>query len=626
MEENVSGDIIELEGFGDREPETQPMEYEDDSYYVSRREWEHKNKTRKITVVVAYAAAVLFLLLGLFLPLFAGNKIMFQYLMVFLHGVFPSVQVPTSGWFAVSSAGLWSFPGSFDFISFIDLLLILTTIVSIFMLIPVIICKKEGNAYKNCALIVEIIAISLMGLHLVFKATYKVTLAYTDHSIFIALCFTMVAAVIQSVATKGSLGVFRLVTLLFSFLALLTWIGYITLVPSMKLTALANGLDANNAGIFAQLIEEGGDAIGEAACPGVLGIDMLVRSSEYNIFGNGTHMGVTNVFLIILSLLMILNFICDTAELNLGAKFRKDYNAAGNVMCNALLLMRYVLSFLVACTVLICCLTSDSLICGIYLYILIFLLLIGLVIAIIRTVMDSVRVKRGIVAPANMRVALYDPNFNKEKEEEPEVLPEPLPEPEPEPETLTIIQQQPQEPVGPQIQIYDYTSDYYEQEPQPYILPVVAQPEYEEEEPEPEPEPIVIFPEPEPEPEPEPKPHEYPDGYDSTPFMDYTDEEKKKPEEVKVVEEPQPETVYVYTGETDEFIETLDNNEKIEFYDIFIRKSKGDVKGVPDYVFHEKNEDFFRAVFVHLNRFRVGTSNGLLNKMYRQLGKVSTEK
>ncbi len=632
MEENISGDVIELNGYGDMQPESQPAQHEQDSYYVSRREWDQRNKTRKLTVVITYAIAVLFLLAGLFAPLFTfikggkiGDMMMFKYLMVFLNGLIPSVKVPESGWFAATPT--WIFPGKFDFISLIDLLLILTTVIAVVMIVPVVLCKKEGNAYKNCALIVEIIAISLMGLHLVFKSMYSLTASFVDYNVLIALAGTMIMAVVQSIATKGSLGVFRLFSLLLAFLALLTWIGYVTFVPAFgtSMGKFANSLKATN-GLYGQSVKTS-EMSADMTYPGLVGIDMLVQTKNYKLFAGGTLLGVNNIFVIILSLLIIINFICDTAELNLGAKFKKDYNASSNVFCNAILLMRYVLSFLIACTVLIFCFASDALKPGVYLYILLVILFIGLALAIVRTVIDSSRVRRGVVAPASMRVALYDPNFNKEKKPEPA----PLPEPEPEPEPVTIIQQQPQQPATPQIQILDYTSPYYDQQPQqPYILPVATppQPEYEEEEPEPAHEPLpVTLPEPEPEPEPAPKPREYPDGYDSTPFMDYTEDDKKKPEP-EPEPEPEPaaeEPVYVYAGETDAFIETLTDSEKVEFYETFIRKSKGEVKGVPDYKIDEKNEDFFSSVFVHINRFRSLISDTLLGKMYKQLGKVNLD-
>lgn len=632
MEENISGDVIELNGYGDRQPESQPTQNEEDEYYVSRREWEQKTKSRKLTVIITYAIAVACLLAGVFAPLFTfvsgvpvGDRIMLKYLMAFVNGIIPSVAVPADGWFAVTPA--WVFPGNFDVISLIDLLIILTAAISLFMLIPVCLGKKEKNAYKNCALVVEIIAISLLGMHVVFKSMYSMTSYFVDYNIILALLGVMIMAMVQSVATKGSLGVFRLFTLLLSFLALMAWIGFTAFFPTLSspMDKFADSLNAAN-GLYGETVKVSEDLQITAGVPGGIGLDMLVQTKNYNLFSGGALLGVNNIFIIMLSLLILINFICDTAELNLGAKFKKDYNASSNVFCNAILLTRYVLTFLVACTVMIFCFSASTLKTGIYLYILLFILLIALALAIVRTVLDSVRVRRGIVAPANMRVALYDPNFNKEKQPEPE----PAPVPEPEPEPVTIIQQQAQQPAAPQVQIYDYTEPYYEQQqqPQPYIMPVPApaQPEYEEEEPEPEPVPeplpAVL---PEPEPEPEPKPREYPDGYDSTPYMDYTDD--SKPSEPEPAEEqPAPPTdrpVYFYAGETDEFIDTLTDSEKIEFYETFIKKSRGEVKGVPEYKIDEKNEDFFSSVFVHINRFRSTVSDSLLGKMYKQLGKVS---
>ncbi|MDE6850052.1 MAG: hypothetical protein K2J54_01865, partial [Clostridia bacterium] len=81
-------------------------------------------------------------------------------------------------------------------------------------------------------------------------------------------------------------------------------------------------------------------------------------------------------------------------------------------------------------------------------------------------------------------------------------------------------------------------------------------------------------------------------------------------------------TVYIYGGATDEFMETLNDNEKVEFVELFIKKSKGKVNGVPDYEIGADNSAFFPAVFVHINRYRNIVSDALMTKMYKQLGKV----
>ncbi|MDE6001070.1 MAG: hypothetical protein K2G96_01925, partial [Clostridia bacterium] len=75
----------------------------------------------------------------------------------------------------------------------------------------------------------------------------------------------------------------------------------------------------------------------------------------------------------------------------------------------------------------------------------------------------------------------------------------------------------------------------------------------------------------------------------------------------------------VYQGPSDEFMRKLTNDEKIEFSMTFIEKSKGDIGKVPDYVIGGDNKKFFSSVFIYLGRVRNLISDGLLNKMYKEL-------
>ena len=69
----------------------------------------------------------------------------------------------------------------------------------------------------------------------------------------------------------------------------------------------------------------------------------------------------------------------------------------------------------------------------------------------------------------------------------------------------------------------------------------------------------------------------------------------------------------------DDFIRKLSNDEQIEFAMTFIEKSKGDLSNLPEYVVGGENKKFFNAVFIYLGRLRGMISDGLLNKMFREL-------
>ena len=66
----------------------------------------------------------------------------------------------------------------------------------------------------------------------------------------------------------------------------------------------------------------------------------------------------------------------------------------------------------------------------------------------------------------------------------------------------------------------------------------------------------------------------------------------------------------------DWFIESLTDEEKCEFVDLFIYKYIGSEYGLPDYVPGGDNEAFFKTFFAYLNRYRYRISNELMEKMY----------
>lgn len=75
----------------------------------------------------------------------------------------------------------------------------------------------------------------------------------------------------------------------------------------------------------------------------------------------------------------------------------------------------------------------------------------------------------------------------------------------------------------------------------------------------------------------------------------------------------------IYAGPMDDFIRKLSNDERIEFAKTFIEKNRGDLGNLPDYVVGGDNKKFFNVAFIYLGRIRGLVSDGLLNKMYKEL-------
>ena len=287
------------------------------------------------------------------------------------------------------------------------------------------------------------------------------------------------------------------------------------------------------------------------------------------------------VLLIVVAVFTVLNLLFDIIGLSTGKKFKKDRSPCANRGSNTFALVRYILMFVFAVAIVIFTFAVKDLgmKTGIYLWLLLVLLLISVVNAAIRTACDNARVKKGAIAPAEdtaQGFTIDDPSFNKES-------------------TPAVADE------------YAYTAP----------LPVV------DETPVPAPAPLPVVPETTYTAEPEYVSPDYmPEGYTAQPLP--VDEPLSAPLETEpepANAEPTP-TVYIYGGATDEFMETLSDNEKVEFIELFIKKSKGKVNGVPDYEIGADNSDFFPAVFVHINRYRNIVSDALMTKMYKQLGKI----
>ncbi len=183
-----------------------------------------------------------------------------------------------------------------------------------------------------------------------------------------------------------------------------------------------------------------------------------------------------------------------------------------------------------------------------------------------------------------------EPVWNLNPEPVPQYEPEPAPVYEPEPIPEPVIAHEPA--VVPEVK----------PEPAPTVVPEVK----------PESAPAVV-----PEVKPEPAPAVVPEV-----------KPEPKPEPVRTFNPvqhyafgPDGELIYTirYGGPSDDFIDKLTNDEKIEFAMTFIEKSKGDVGNIPEYVIGGNNKKFFSSVFIYLGRIRGMITDGLLNKMFKEL-------
>lgn len=566
-----------------------------------------KNKTKKVIATTTYFIAMLCLLAGLFVPLFSciegfalPERMMFRYLPSMVNGIAGKelIKLPEGSYF-LTYYGYTE--GKFNFMSLVGVLYAVVCVISVLMLIPILLGSKKRNSSARCALGVEVLAMLVTLAYIAYTTYFLVkaeTLAWTDYNFLIAFGGALLMAIIQTVSSKGSIGVSKVIALILSVIGVIALLDITLFIP--KLAEVIEKLpESIGGGSTPSFIGGGADVIGAHGIDSIIMLTDIKNTIE--VFkalaqtGTDVLVIVLSVLLILVAIFTVLNLVCDVIGLSTGKKYKKDRSPCKNGPSNTFALVRYILPIIFAAAIIAIMLAvpqvkDSGLRPGVYLWLLVVVLLISLINAAIRTAVDNARYKKGTVAPteeAQQRLVLADPAFEPYEE---------TPAPAPAPEALPVYEEPFDEPVyqpetiiaEPEYVQPDYMPAGYAAEPvaeEPVETATVA--ESEPIEPEPvEPAPVV---------EPLSAPLEEP-------------------------AEPTP-TVYIYGGATDEFMETLTDNEKVEFVELFIKKSKGTVNGVPDYEIDGDNSDFFPAVFVHINRYRNIVSDALMTKMYKQLGK-----
>lgn len=581
-----------------------------------------KNKTKKVIATTTYFIAVLCLLAGLFVPLFnciklpegmpaelsklvigdeLPERMMFRYLPSMFNGIFgKEILTIKSDYFLPFHFT----PGKFDFMSLIGVLYTVVCVIALLMLIPVFLGSKKKNTSARCALGVEVLAMLVTLTYIAYKTYFLVTsgtLEWTDYNFLIAFGGVLLMAIIQTVSSKGGIGVSKVIGLVLTVIAVIALLDITLFIPKLAdplnkfSNTLKSGEEASFIGNFPFFgSDESGNMVGGIL--GIHGIMMLVDiKSTINDFKLYKEMGTEGIMMIVVSILLILvavftviNLISDVIGLSTGKKYKKDRSPSKNGASNTFALVRYILTLVFAAAIIVITFAYKKieLQTGLYLWLLVAVLLISIINAAARTAVDNARYKKGALAPsaeAQQRLVLEDPAFAAQPLPVAEEIAEPEPE-QPAYEPLPVVEATPAE-------------DFDE--------PAVEEPAY-------EPLPVV-----------EATPATQTEMFEEEPVVEETPVVEPLSAPLEQPEEPEEitRTVYIYGGATDEFMDTLTDNEKVEFVELFLKKSKGTVNGVPDYQIDGDNSDFFPAVFVHINRYRNIVSDALMTKMYKQLGK-----
>lgn len=579
-----------------------------------------ENKTKKLICLVTYAVAVLFLLLGFFLPLFNGKGI----LALQLPNVFRSLANKTA-----TDLGkpfelnyLVHFMGKgkyFDFMAFDILLYTVVTFVSLIMFIPIgLTFKKQTKIGVIIAYAVEIAAALVLSLYLVMglgilESNFLLGMisAKISANMLIALCGVLAMLVIQCLVNKKLTGGVKLVLFLlsaFAFLCLFDfWISGKIGDKYWEFTYKKLKCDPLLLGLSDESTLSGHDLL-------TVFFTMTIKDI-FRLFPAAKEKAAVCLGFIV-ALIVLVNFFIDIIGLATNAKRKGLYF---NVARYLLEILAVVALFITAA---VCKYMPAFLLC-----LVLIVAFIQLVISVVRLVLEFMKSKKTADEPIPVEAYFDTPA--------PDTAAEPA-QAQAEPATNEPANNVP------------FYAENYNASPYPYPPAVYSAPEEPEEdlladdeEDDSEPEQPVQPVQPAREEQPytlrDFKPaEEYKPAPTVEPLPDYfkpyqtQQQQRPTPAEIPTHNVYQPYTPNLpddraydlnnaYQGPTDEFMRKLNNNEKKEFTAIFIEKSKGDIGKVPDYVIGGDNKKFFSAVFIYLGRMRSIVSDGLLNKMYKEL-------
>lgn len=549
---------------------------------------QQKARNGKILTIVTYSIALLCMLLGIFLPLFVlvpGGKAVDNMLLKHVPGAFNALLSPfiKKNIIPIPEGFFIDYPVYESFSSEILALVVylITCLLGIFMLIPVLLGDRNKNTSAACAYVIEVLAALSSGYYLFSVLRfYEWGNAWPVYNFVIVFGGSVLMLAIQSVYNKGGLGVTKIILMVLSGLLFLFLTTLLPTIPALGkiFDSLSKMLGSGETAAFAN---------GTDYTVGIMGLnflDVLKLKTENTL--------VEKLFVIICGLFVCtcsFNFAYDVFELSVGSKYDKQGVFNQNKPMSVIAILRYALALVLAAASVALLLVSKDVYPGVYLYITTLIILIQLIFALVRAGVLASKRKKAVkadeiaVKPEHAPVFDYQPVFDDEEPEYDEDV-----------ERITI-----ETPVY-QEKEYVYTK------PVP-IFQSVEQPEYEEDY------------------------YEVPD-YDEEQYEEDSDDNDDGAEQLVIPGTPEPEVkteertfVYnykaVYNGPTDSFMDTLTDTEKIEFVQIFVEKTRGAIKGVPDYMIGMDNSDFFPAVFIHINRAREMVSTHLLEKMYKQLGK-----
>jgi len=573
----------------------------------NRTKEEKKLIRKKRLTVATYIIYFLCLMAGLFAPLYGSSslplteRMMIRYVPSALTDVlWKFLQTPILDnvpWF------IHSYAKDFSIQALCVVLYAVWCVISLIMLIPVFAGKYYKGTVRRTAFTMETITAILVLVYLAFHAygvslytnsfaEYKSNLSYNMIIVFGGVALMMC---IQSVCYKGRVGVSKIIGFLLSGLAMLMLYNFAVYTPFKEgLINLSKTLNSQFG--FFENIQSGFHYLYKINSP-------FAALRAFKTVG--IKKVITVCVVAALTALVFANLIFDLIGLTTSKKFKKDRTPCANKASNNFAMTRYIVTLIFCLAIIIYCVIDKLWIgklskfqSGIYLYMLTIVVLISVIYAGVRKACATSRVKKGVTGPKSVvedkivmtdsdedevmtkeyaQVAVFDYTNKTEKPVE-ETKEEPVEEVAE--ETTEEVAEEPVEEVVVEETVEEPVEEVVEEA-------VVEEETVTEEATE--------------------------ETTEETVTTEETTEETAEAVEEPAEEEPE------YDGETDEFIETLTNKEKIEFAETFLKKSRGSVSVDTDYEVGGDNEDFFLSVFIHINRMRNTCSEELLQKMYEYM-------
>lgn len=588
---------------------------------------ENVKKPNKAGAVITYIIALLVIIGTWFIPLLgtAATPVVDRMTFWYLPDIFNKAigvnllpeSIVTHSIFAFDDVPLKIFGLSINILSILYLALAVITVVALFMLIPVLAGKKEKRTSMVCAYVVEVLAAVVIAAFLLISVFHiglypsvdnaLSTVRNHKHIVLVGAALMLILC-IQSMIDKKGLGVLKTFMLFFSAVALLSLFDFVAVIAytlgNNNITTSVNDLlvNINSGTFFASLFVSPVQAFSTAMYyltdPSKF-IDAMTSASV----GTGDKVLIASICAVVV--LVILNFFLDLIGLATGRKYKNNVESP-RTGAKVFSFIRYLLVLAAAATVIITLLVLKWDI-GAYLYLLTLVTLIQVIISIVRLCRIK-SLKKKAKDKKESEIKFDDSELTSERTEVTSIVSENA-------EEETADEEVAEEPVA-------------EEEAQPVEEVVEEEPVAEEVE---ETEAVETEEEAQPVEEVEEEPE------DTVPTIRTVAEEIVEEDEQLTIpgtsattdsaaQAPTRRIIYnvqtVYSGPTDAFMDTLTNDEKVEFTKVFITKKKGDLPAeLPEYEIGGNNDDFFPVIFIYLGKFRNMISRELLGKIYKQLNK-----